>query len=78
MLGSSTSGYLTIYPGGARPNITSLTYTAGATAFNQVTAKLSAAGTLTIWNAGGTADLLVDVMGSYGPQAAYTRVYLQR
>lgn len=72
MLGSSTSGYLTIYPGGARPNITSLTYTAGATAFNQVTAKLSAAGTLTIWNAGGTADLLVDVMGSYGPQAAYT------
>jgi hypothetical protein len=47
---------------------------AGATAFNQVTVKLSSTGTFTIFNYGGTADVIIDVMGSYGPltTSAYT------
>jgi hypothetical protein len=35
------------------PATTSLTYAAGATAFNQVTVKLSSTGTFTIFNDGG-------------------------
>jgi hypothetical protein len=48
------------------PATTSLTYAAGATEFNQVTVKLSSIGTFTIFNYGGTADVIIDVMGSYG------------
>ena len=70
--GNTTSGYLTTYPSGTHPATTSLTYAAGAAAFNQVTVKLSPTGTFTIWNYGGTADVIIDVMGSYGPLSSYT------
>jgi hypothetical protein len=50
----------------------SLTYAAGATAFNQVTVKLSSTGTFTIFNYGGIADVIIDVMGSYGPLTTST------
>jgi hypothetical protein len=33
---------------------------------------LSPTGTFTIWNAYGTADVIIDVMGSYGPLSSYT------
>ena len=33
---------------------------------------LSPTGTFTIWNAYGTADVIIDVMGSYGPLSCYT------
>jgi hypothetical protein len=52
--------------------MTSLTYAAGATAFNQVTVKLSSTGTFTIFNYGVTADVIIDVMGSYGPLTTST------
>ena len=53
----------------------SLTYAAGATAFNQVTVKLSSTGTFTIFNYGGIADVIIDVMGSYGPLTTSTNTY---
>jgi hypothetical protein len=54
------------------PATTSLTYAASATAFNQVTVKLSSAGTFTIFKYGGTADVIIDVMGFYGPLTTST------
>lgn len=69
---NATSGELTVYPGGTRPATTSLIRSANATAFNQVTTKLSSTGTFTIWNSAGTADVVIDVMGSNGPLATYT------
>jgi RHS repeat-associated protein len=70
--GNTTTGYLTAYPSGTHPATTNVTYSPGAIAFNQVTVKLSPTGTFTIWNAGGTADVIIDVMGSYGPLSSYT------
>jgi hypothetical protein len=54
------------------PATTSLTYAAGATAFNQVTVNLSSIGTFTNFKYGGTADVIIDVMGSDGPLSSYT------
>jgi RHS repeat-associated protein len=70
--GNTTGGSLTAYPSGTHPVATSLTYAPSNPAFNQVTVKLSPTGTFTIWNAGGTADVIIDVMGSYGPLSSYT------
>jgi RHS repeat-associated protein len=70
--GNTTTGYLTAYPSGTHPATTSVTYSPGAIAFNQVTVALSPTGSFTIWNAGGTADVVIDVMGSYGPLSSYT------
>jgi hypothetical protein len=52
------------------PATTSLTYAAGATAFNQ-----ASTGAFTIFNYGGTADVIIDVMGSYGPLTTSTYTY---
>ena len=57
------------------PETTSLTYSVGATAFNQVTVKVSPTGTFTIFNYGGTSDVIIDVMGSYGPLTTSTYTY---
>ena len=57
------------------PATISLTYAAGATAFNQVTVELSSTGTFTIFNYGSTADVIIDVMGSYGPLTTSTYTY---
>lgn len=57
------------------PATTSPTYAAGARAFNQVTVKLSSTGTFTIFNYGGTADVIIDAMGSYGPLTTSTYTY---
>jgi RHS repeat-associated protein len=73
--GNTTAGYLTAYPTGTHPATTTLTYAPGAAAFNQVTVKLSPTGTFTIWNYGGTADVIIDVMGSYGPMTTSTYTY---
>jgi RHS repeat-associated protein len=73
--GNTTAGYLTAYPSGTHPGTTTLTYAPGAAAFNQVTVKLSPAGTFTIFNYGGTADVIIDVMGSYGPMTTSTYTY---
>jgi len=70
--GNTTSGYMTAYPAGTRPGTTTLSRNTSAIAFTQVTLKLSPTGTFTIWNSTGTADIIIDVMGSYGPLTSYT------
>ncbi len=72
---STTNGTLTIYAGGTPPVSTSLTRTSGAIAFNQVTTKLSSTGTFTVYNTLGTSDVVIDVLGSYGPLTLSTYTY---
>ena len=56
--------YLTVYPAdAARPLASNLNWTRGATVPNLVEVKLSAAGSVSIFNAAGQADLIADVQG---------------
>jgi hypothetical protein len=64
--GATGSSYLSIWPAGAaRPTVSSLNFTPGETIPNQVTVKLGAGGQVSIFNAGGNADVIVDVTGYY-------------
>ena len=69
---SNTTGYLVAHPFGTQPPTSSLLHLGGAEAFNQVTVKLSPTGTFSIYNYSGTADVIIDVMGSYGPLTTHT------
>lgn len=60
--------YLTAWPGGeSRPSSSNLNYVAGQTVANLVTVKVGPNGTLQIANAFGTAHLIIDAVGYYGP-----------
>jgi hypothetical protein len=62
--GATASDFLTVWPTGAsKPNASDLNFTAGETVPNLVVAKLSATGGLSIFNALGSVDALVDVSG---------------
>jgi hypothetical protein len=64
--GATGSSYLSIWPAGAsHPTVSSLNFTPGETIPNQVTVKLGAGGQVSIFNAGGNADVIVDVTGYY-------------
>ncbi len=64
--GATGSSYLSIWPAGAaRPTASSLNFTPGETIPNQVTVKLGASGQVSIFNASGNADVIVDVTGYY-------------
>jgi hypothetical protein len=61
-------GYLTIYPAGqSRPLASNLNWVAGQTVANTVTVALGTGGAVTVYNAYGSADVVVDVEGYYGP-----------
>jgi hypothetical protein len=62
---TTTTSYLTVYPGGATPLASSLNWSPGQTVPNLVLAALSSTGTLTLYNAQGATDLVVDVEGWY-------------
>ena len=63
---STKPTYLTVYPAGqARPVASSLNDLDGSIVSNQVSARLSASGALTVYNNTGTADVIVDVEGYY-------------
>ena len=63
---TSRSGYMTLYPAGAtRPTASSLNFPGGWTGANLVTVPLSADGKLAVFNYGGTAHLILDVLGWY-------------
>ncbi len=65
-VGSSAAGYLTVYPSGqARPATSSLNFERGVDTANMVVAKLGANGKISIFNASGSTDVLVDVVGYY-------------
>ena len=64
---ATSSSFLTLYPAGAaRPLASNLNFTAGQTVANQVVMPLGAGGAVTVYNAQGSVDVIVDVAGWYG------------
>jgi len=63
----STAGDFVVYPADAsKPASSDLNWVAGQTVPNLVVVKLSATGTIDVFNALGTANLIIDVVGYYG------------
>jgi hypothetical protein len=63
----TAGSYLTVWPdGAAMPIASDLNYVAGQTVPNMVVVKLGAGGAIDLYNALGTTDLIVDVVGWYG------------
>jgi len=61
--GASGAGYITVYPCGTRPIISSLNFEAGDTVPNAVVARLSATGTLCFYS-DVAVDIIADINGS--------------
>lgn len=63
----TAASYMTVYPAGsARPDTSSLNWTAGSGAIaNAVTATVSPSGELSFYNWAGSVDLIADVVGYY-------------
>lgn len=57
--------YLTVYPGGTRPNSSDLNINQGSVAANLVVATLSPTGAFTVYNYAGSTNVVVDVAGWY-------------
>jgi hypothetical protein len=63
----SAPSFLTVWPDGStRPLASDLNYLAGLTVPNLVVVKLGANGAIDLFNAFGTTDVVVDVVGWYG------------
>ncbi len=63
---TAASSYLSVWPAGeARPLVSSLNWTRGQTTPNAVTVKVGASGKVSIYNLGGTVDVIVDVVGYF-------------
>ncbi len=66
--GATATSYLTVWPAGAaRPVASDLNFVAGQTVANLVIAKLSVTGGLGVFNASGSANVIVDVGGYFTP-----------
>ncbi len=66
----TSDSYITIYPADANPRPTASNLnvvSGGAPTPNQVTVGLSAIGTISAYNNGGTLDLVIDIVGYYQP-----------
>ncbi|MHB1853433.1 MAG: IPT/TIG domain-containing protein [Acidimicrobiales bacterium] len=64
---ATAPSFLTLYPAGAaRPLASNLNFTAGQTVANQVVMPLGTGGAVTVYNAQGSVDVIVDVAGWYG------------
>ena len=77
-VGGTASGYLTVYPSDAteRPQASNLNWAAGAPAVpNKVDVKLSATGTINLFNFAGSVDVLADVVGYYADHNHDDRYY---
>jgi hypothetical protein len=62
----TAQSFLTIYPGGTtRPMASNLNWVAGQTIPNLVTVKLGSGGGISIFNAAGTVDVILDLAGFY-------------
>ncbi|MHB8510373.1 MAG: peptidoglycan DD-metalloendopeptidase family protein [Candidatus Dormibacteria bacterium] len=60
----SSSGFLTVYPGGGqRPNSSNVNFTAAETVANLAQVALGQGGKVTVFNAFGLTDLVLDVQG---------------
>jgi hypothetical protein len=73
--------YLTLWPDGTtRPLASDLNFVAGQTVPNLVVVKLGAPATFDVYNAAGSTDVVIDLVGYYGtpqpaPSAAAARVF---
>ncbi|MEO3936441.1 hypothetical protein V3N99_06740 [Dermatophilaceae bacterium Soc4.6] len=77
---NNTAGsYLTAYPAGLpqRPGTSSLSFAGRSTQSNLVTVPLSADGKVAIYNAAGSTDVVVDVVGYYATDVSTTYGGLQ-
>ena len=64
--GATAGGYMTVYPtGGSLPTASSINFKRGQTLANGLTVKLGPTGKISIFNAQGTANVIVDVVGYY-------------
>ncbi|WP_460494273.1 hypothetical protein [Dactylosporangium cerinum] len=62
----TSASYLTVYPSGTtRPTVSNLNFTAGWTGANSVTVPVGANGKIDIYNAGGSVDVIADMLGVY-------------
>jgi hypothetical protein len=62
--GPTAASHLTVYPTGEpRPTTANLNFLAGETVSNRAVAKLGAGGRVTVFNAAGSVDVVVDVSG---------------
>lgn len=60
------ASYLTLYPAdAARPNASNLNFVSGQTVPNRVMVKLSGTGQVTVFNAAGSVNVVIDVAGWY-------------
>ncbi|MFZ0664756.1 MAG: RHS repeat-associated core domain-containing protein [Acidimicrobiales bacterium] len=65
---ATTATYLTVYPAGGVPNTSALNVAAAnQVTDNQVTAKVGNDGQVAVYNAHGTTNIVVDIMGYYTP-----------
>jgi hypothetical protein len=65
--GTTAGSYLTVWPNlTSRPNASDLNWAAGLTVPNLVVVKLGADGKLGVYNAAGSTDVIIDVVGWYG------------
>ncbi len=65
--GATASSYLTVWPDGeSRPLASDLNFTVGQTIPNMVVVKLGSDGKIDLYNAAGSTDVVIDVMGWYG------------
>jgi hypothetical protein len=71
--GPTAASYLTVWPAGTdRPIASNLNFTAAQTIPNMVIAKVGAGGQISIFNAAGTTDVIVDVLGWFPAGGSYT------
>ena len=69
-VGPAGTGFVTAYPCGTRPGVSSLNYTAGQIVANAVIAPLSAAGDICLYSSVDT-NLLIDVNGSFATGSSF-------
>ncbi|MGZ6792435.1 MAG: SpoIID/LytB domain-containing protein [Mycobacteriales bacterium] len=66
-VGATANGYVSVYPSGqTRPTVSNLNTTPGRISTNLVVARLGGDGRITLYNSGGTVDLVGDIAGYYG------------
>ena len=71
----TAAGFVTVWPGGAQPNVSNLNFTPGQIVPNLVIVGVSAAGTVNMFNEVGNTNLLADVVGWYDKVGAQGYVF---
>lgn len=70
---SDAGGFVSVYPCGARPNVSNLNFVSGTTTPNAVIAPLSVTGTVCFY-VYGQADIIVDINGNFESGLGYSPI----